>query len=104
MTEYNEFTVNRVKSKLSEFMLKVDSLIESEHTTRENVETFLSDLNMEKELAENNINTVIQESNYVPALEEAIMHTEKGLEADNIERCFDALRDASFSIGYFLNH
>ena len=46
----------------------------------------------------------IETANYLPALQEACMYLEQALDPKSSQNVIGCLYDASFSLGYYLNH
>jgi hypothetical protein len=64
----------------------------------------MKDILEERELTLNNMNSIIQETNYVPALDEAIQFISTSLSEGDMIDCKNSLQDSAFSLGYYIAH
>lgn len=100
----NVFTIKRVQTKLSLFKLRSEQLAESEDLAISEIKELLKDILEERELTLSNMNSIIQETNYIPALDEAIQFITTSLAEGDIIDCANSLQDSAFSLGYYIAH
>jgi hypothetical protein len=100
----NVFTIKRVQTKLSLFKFRSEKLAESDDLTISDVKELMKDIEEERELTLDNMNSIIQETNYVPALDEAIKFITTGLSEGDMIDCANSLQDSAFSLGYYIAH
>jgi hypothetical protein len=82
-------------------------LIEESDLTKDEIMSLINeiytDMMQERERAISANNSIIEEANYIPALDEAIMYVGNSLEGESYEEVLSQLYDASFSAGYYLS-
>ncbi len=106
----NEFSLARVKKYLGEFRDRLDramELIEDSDLTKDeimsSIKDIYTDMNQERNRATKASNSILEETNYIPALDEVIMYVGNSLEGKSFEEVSTQLYDASFSAGYYLS-
>jgi hypothetical protein len=100
----NVFTTRRVQTKLALFKFRSEQLAESDDLAISDIKELMKDIVDERELTLNNMNSIIQETNYVPALDEAIQFISTSLSEGDMIDCKNSLQDSAFSLGYYIAH
>lgn len=102
----NEFTQTRIRSFLSKYEQKIDALMENEDDLTDpemvqQVKEIMSELESEKALAKQTNHDLLQETNYIPAIDEALNFLDQSLEEAGTEQFDSNLYDAKFSLSYY---
>lgn len=110
----NEFTITRVEKQLTNYCARLDAISEDFETATNNrkeelvisIGEICKELEGEEERVNKNITTGvgIECANYLPALQEAQIFLERALDPESNQNVIGCLHDASFSLGYYLNH
>jgi hypothetical protein len=104
----SEFSVARVKKQLNGFASHIDEIMFNDDISPDElafkVKGLIKLITDERDRAENNLSSVIEESNYLPALNEAISFLGLGLTENSNTDLNGYLYDAAFSLRYYLHH
>lgn len=105
----NEFTEARIKKTLTQYQRQLVELHENENDLSDldlsaQVERIVRELQQERDRADRNRSHILEETNYIPALDEALKFLSQALEVAGTTEFESKLYDAEFSLGYHLNH
>lgn len=105
----NEFTEARIKKNLSRYQQQLCELYENENDLSDSelsaqVEQIVRELQQERDRVDRKRNHILEETNYIPALDEALKFLSQALEVAGTTGFESKLYDAEFSLGYHLNH
>lgn len=104
----NEFTTKRVKTFLTKFLLEIERIIDSidlsDEQFFEEVKALFNVASEEKKLCEKRKSSTIEDSHYIPALDEVLKFLEIGLDSESRDKSVSILSDAGLSVSYYLAH
>ncbi|GGW34950.1 hypothetical protein [Vreelandella hamiltonii] len=105
----NEFTEARIRKLLTLYEQRLqqlsgngDDLSDAELSSE--VQRIIQEIQHERDRADQNKNHILQETNYIPALDEALNFLEQALETVGTTNFESKLDDAAFSLGYYRHH
>ena len=105
----NEFTESRIRKLLTLYEQRLHQLSDNEDDLSDaelssEVEKMIQEIQHGRDRADQNVNHTLQETNFIPALDEALNFLAQASDAVGTNSFESKLHDAAFSLGYYRHH